>query len=197
MYCGGSGRAPTAEGGFGCLSRKIEPNRQVPFLIFIDHLHKLLRSDQSKKKRSQTPSPQVLTRHTRPHRTSISRPPRPQTAVAARVGRQRQQSNRVCIHVKIRQHNRTDRPASTCERYTQGGVVTAYKNEREHSNPSWRGPGGGWKSDKILAQGSCSDPGIGMQLHCTNDSSRIQWPGPIRTVGHAVASVFSCANGRW
>ena len=59
-------------------------------------------------------------------------------------------------------------------------MVTAYKNEREHSNPSWHGPGGGWKGDRIVAQGSCSDPGIGMQLHCTNDSSRIQWPGPIR-----------------
>ena len=30
-----------------------------------------------------------------------------------------------------------------------------------------------------MAQGCCSDPGIGIQLHCTNDSC-IQWPGPIR-----------------
>jgi len=77
-------------------------------------------------------------------------------------------------------HDGREKLASTCERYTHGGVVTAYKNEREHSNPSSRGPAGGWKGDKIVGTGQLLRSGIGIQLHCTNDSC-IQSPGPIRT----------------
>ena len=40
LYCGESGRRPSSETRFGCLSRKIEPNRQhrVSTLIFFNHL---------------------------------------------------------------------------------------------------------------------------------------------------------------
>ena len=133
---------------------------------------------------SQTPSPRILPRHARPYHTctspssyGLSRP-RDHPGVPGWTSTTAEQRGLYTRKNQTTRHNRRGQQAHENDTH-RVGVVTAYKNEREHSNPSSRGPAGGWKGDKIVAQGSCSDPGIGIQLHCTNDSC-IQWPGPIR-----------------
>lgn len=93
------------------------------------------------------------------------------------------------------QHNRRDKPASTCERYTHGGVVTAYENEREHSNPSSREPAGGGKVTKLWHRAAAPIPGLGCNYNARTTFT-FNGPGPSE-FRPRLTLVFSCANCRW
>ena len=191
----------------GLVAPHVKSNRTARggfrILIFIDHLHKLSRSNQSMKKQSQTPPPkfsQGTQYRAAPHLylTILSSFAQTQDRLGSPgwTSTTTEQQDLYTRKNQTTRHNRRDRPASTCERYTQGGVVTAYKMKGNIPTPAGTGQEGDGKVTKSWHKAAAPIPGLGCNYIARTTAVAFKGPDH-QNIDHAVASVFSCANGRW
>ena len=184
LYCGEDGHPPTSEGRFGCLSRKIEPNWQgedfPPSFSFIT----------SGSKDKLVPEfPQGVQ-----DRTAIASDCRSSDSGSPL----RTVHNGICIHVKSEDRRQLEGKASKHMRTIH--TITGYENERERFKPSLRGRAEEGKVT-IVAPGSCSDPGIWMQIRLPERQSySMAWPiriwtTPPRQFFHMLTDADSNSGG--